>query len=218
MLFTHHIFFVCFFAAAALSHHCGQRFVLHSIAPLLHHTRPPLRIYKSRCIQCCSVPLRVHIHVSHYTASTARFLPPFFFRPFSCTNQFQNLFRGTIQPKSTTSSSATITQEFTEADATELYNLAKVNGDYLLRVLVTEAHGSSTYAQTFVSACKYPIQAWNTFVPLPLASLSSPSSPLHLPSSPFILVRMRIIFLIGIAVLTRVLVRRRLKRCCTQSN
>lgn len=61
--------------------------------------------------------------------------------------------RGTIQPKSTTSSSATITQEFTEADATELYNLAKVNGDYLLRVLVTEAHGSSTYAQTFVSAC-----------------------------------------------------------------
>lgn len=145
---------------------------------------------------------------------TALFLSPFFLhQPI-----FQNLFRGTIQPKSTTSSSATITQEFTEADATELYNLAKVNGDYLLRVLVTEAHGSSTYAQTFVSACKYPIQAWNTFVPLPLASLSSPSFPRHLPSSPFILVRMRIIFLIGIAVLTRVLVRRRLKRCCTQSN
>ena len=93
------------------------------------------------CLQCLHTVLR---------ARTTSF--PSFFSPLSTIIY---LFRGAIQPKSATSSSASISQQFTEADAAELYTLAKANGDYLLRVPIIEADGSSTYAQTFVSACKF---------------------------------------------------------------
>lgn len=56
--------------------------------------------------------------------------------------------RGRIVPKSATSSSGIITQEFTAADADQLYALAKAGGDYVLRVAGAEIGDSAGLVQT----------------------------------------------------------------------